>query len=58
MWLWGRLSLPLPLGALRLVSFVLLGLAIYWGYLRWVLGVRFREILPKRSLGEAPARSE
>lgn len=58
LWLWGRLSQPLPLGALRLVSFVLLGLAIYWGYLRWVLGVRFREILPKRSLGEAPARSE
>jgi O-antigen/teichoic acid export membrane protein len=58
LWLWGSLSQPLGLGALRLVSFVLLGLAIYWGYLRWVLGVRFREILPKRSRGEAAARSE
>lgn len=58
LWLWGSLSQGLPLGALRLVSFVLLGLAIYWGYLRWVLGVRFREILPKRSSGEAAARSE
>jgi O-antigen/teichoic acid export membrane protein len=53
---WGRVS-P-GLGVFELVSFVLLGLVIYWGYLRWVLGVRFREILPKRSRGEGAARSE
>lgn len=58
LWLWGRVSQRLPQGVLELVSFVVLGLAIYWVYLRWVLGVRFREILPKRSRGEAAARVE
>jgi O-antigen/teichoic acid export membrane protein len=51
--LWEGVSRRLSLGVLELMSFVLVGLAIYWGYLRWVLGVRLREILPKRSSREA-----
>jgi O-antigen/teichoic acid export membrane protein len=58
LWAWRRVSHGLGLGVLELASFILLGLAIYWGYLRWVLGVRFGEILPKRSRGGAPAPSE
>jgi len=58
LWLWARVSERIALGVFDLASSVVLGLAIYWGYLRWVLGVRFREILPKRSRVEAAARSE
>jgi len=58
LWLWGRISERIAVGVFGLASGVVLGLAIYWGYLRWVLGVRFREILPKRSRVEAAARSE
>jgi hypothetical protein len=51
--LWESISRRLSLGVFELMSFVLIGLAIYWGYLRWVLGVRLREILPRRSPREA-----
>jgi O-antigen/teichoic acid export membrane protein len=53
-----RFTRGLHLGVLELGSFVGVGLAIYWAYLRWVLGLRFREILPKRSRAEASASSE
>jgi len=53
LWLWGRVSGRLALGVLELVSFIVLGLGVYWAYLRWVLGVRFRELVPKRSRPEA-----
>jgi O-antigen/teichoic acid export membrane protein len=58
LWLWQRVSERIALGVLELASGVLLGLLIYWGYLRWMLGVRFSEILPKRSRGEPAARVE
>jgi len=51
--LWALVSERMGLGGLELVSFIVLGLGVYWGYLRWVLGVRFREIMPKRSRSEA-----
>jgi O-antigen/teichoic acid export membrane protein len=39
------------LGLLVLPLLALVGLAIYWAYLRWVLSVRFADLLPKRSRG-------
>lgn len=54
----GRLTRGLGPGLLELSLFVAVGLAIYWGYLRWVLGLRFRELLPRRSRSEPAARAE
>jgi O-antigen/teichoic acid export membrane protein len=42
------------LGVLELPLFVLAGLSIFWAYLRWVLSVRFRDLLPKRARSAAP----
>jgi O-antigen/teichoic acid export membrane protein len=43
----------LELGLIELGAFIVAGLLIYWAYLRWVLGLRFGEILPKRSRVDA-----
>lgn len=56
LFLLGRFTHTMPARLLELGSFIAVGLVIYWAYLRWVLGVRFRELLPKRSRAEAPAR--
>jgi hypothetical protein len=48
-----ELTHRLELGVAELGSFIVVGLVIYWAYLRWVLGLRFREILPKRSRADA-----
>jgi hypothetical protein len=42
-------------GLLELSILVGAGLGIYWGYLRWVLGLRFREVMPRRSPATEPA---
>jgi teichuronic acid exporter len=54
----GELTRGVDLGVLSLASSVGVGLLIYWAYLRWVLGLRFREILPKRSRADATASSQ
>jgi O-antigen/teichoic acid export membrane protein len=54
----GELTRGVHLGVFSLASSVGVGLLIYWAYLRWVLGLRFREILPKRSRAEVAASSE
>jgi hypothetical protein len=53
-----QLTRGLHLPVLELGAFVGAGLLIYWAYLRWVLGLRFRELVPKRSRAEAAASSE
>jgi len=58
LWLWGRVSGSIVSGLPELASFIVIGLGVFWGYLRWVLGVRFREILPKRSRPEPAPRAE
>ena len=45
------------LGPLAFPLVVVAGLGIYWGYLRWVLLVRFRDLLPKRSRSAEAPRS-
>jgi O-antigen/teichoic acid export membrane protein len=37
------------LGPLSLPLSVVVGLLIYWGYLRWVLSVRFSDLVPRRA---------
>lgn len=54
----GELTRGVDLRVLVLASSVGVGLLIYWAYLRWVLGLRFREILPKRSRTDVAASSE
>jgi O-antigen/teichoic acid export membrane protein len=49
-----RLVAGRDLGVLELPLFVLAGLALFWAYLRWVLSVRFRDLLPKRTRSAAP----
>lgn len=44
-------------GWLGLVAFVATTVIIHWGYLRWVLKVRWREIVPKRPPRSAPLAS-
>ena len=56
--LWRRASEHLLPGALELAALVALGLFIYWAYLRWGLGVRLRDVLPKRSSSAPAARLE
>jgi hypothetical protein len=46
------------LGLLVLPIFALVGIAIYWAYLRWVLSVHFADLLPKRSRGASTPRSQ
>jgi O-antigen/teichoic acid export membrane protein len=53
-----RLLAGRELGLLELPVLVLGGLGIYWGYLRWVLSVRFRDLLPKRSRPAVAAGSQ
>jgi O-antigen/teichoic acid export membrane protein len=43
------------LGPFALPLVVLVGLAIYWAYLRWVLSVRFADLVPRRAR-VAPSR--
>lgn len=45
----GKLLAGHDLGLFELPAMVLVGLLIYWAYLRWVLAVRFRELVPKRA---------
>jgi len=45
----GQLTRGLGLGLFELPVMILVGLGIYWGYLRWVLSVRFADVVPKRS---------
>jgi O-antigen/teichoic acid export membrane protein len=54
----GKLTQGLDLGVLELGSSVAVGLLIYWAYLRWVLRLRFRELLPKRARADESASSE
>jgi len=49
-----RLVVGRDLGLLELPLLVLAGLAIFWAYLRWVLMVRFRDLVPKRTRSVAP----
>jgi O-antigen/teichoic acid export membrane protein len=57
LFLMGRMTEGHALGFIELPLCIVVGLGIYWAYLRWVLAVRFREILPKRvRSGAAPAR--
>jgi PST family polysaccharide transporter len=46
-------SFSLP-GALHLVLLAAVALLLHWAYLRWVLKVRFRELLPKRRVPASP----
>ncbi len=53
-----RLTRGHDLGLAELPLCIVVGLGIYWAYLRWVLSVRFREILPRRTRGDAAASRE
>jgi O-antigen/teichoic acid export membrane protein len=53
----GRFTQGVSIPLLELALFVVVALSIYWAYLRWVLGVRFKEILPKRSSGQAAVKA-
>ena len=45
----GRLTDGRGLGLLELPLMIVVGLSIYWAYLRWVLSVRFADLVPKRT---------
>jgi len=51
----GRLTEGHELGLLELPLCIVVGLGIYWAYLRWVLSLRLREILPRRARSGAGA---
>jgi O-antigen/teichoic acid export membrane protein len=53
----GRFTQGVSLPLLELALFIVLALAIYWAYLHWVLGVRFKEILPKRSSAQVAVKA-
>lgn len=55
LYLLGQLTAGHDLGAFALPLVAAVGLSIYWAYLRWVLSVRFADLMPKRS---RPASSE
>jgi hypothetical protein len=58
LFLLGQLTHDISIRLLQLGLFIAVALSIYWAYLRWVLGVRFKEIMPKRARGPAAAKAD